>query len=211
MHVDACREVGIELSEESVGRGLLVADQFYIDENVIIPIKKRSLQEQVEVYARYEYIVVKEAGVEIPKEMALQIMQKLGPVPAGMDFILFDDVISALELLKQRHLILGLISNLDRDIMPFCQELGIASYLDVVVTSKEVDSEKPHPPIFLAALERAGVEASEAVYVGDQYNIDIVGAWGVGMKAVLIDRYGLYAEIVDCPLIRNLGELTEQL
>ena len=39
MHVDACREVGIELTEESLSRGLLIADQFYIDENVSSPIR----------------------------------------------------------------------------------------------------------------------------------------------------------------------------
>ncbi len=211
MHADACREVGIELAEESLIRGLLIADQFYIDENTRFPIRRRLPQEQMEVYAQYEHIVLKEAGVEIHEEMALRIMQKLGGVSAGMNFVLFDDVIPTLELLKKRHLTLGLISNMDRDIMPFCQELGIAPYLDIVVTSQEVDSDKPNAPIFLAALKRARVKASEALYVGDQYNLDIVGARGVGMKAALIDRYDLFAEITDCPRIKTLGEIIEQL
>jgi FMN phosphatase YigB (HAD superfamily) len=211
MHADACREVGIELAEERLSRGLIIADQFYMDENARSPIRKRPPQEMMEVYAQYERIVLKEAGVEIPKELALHIMQKLGGVSAKLNFVLFDDVLPTFDLLKQRRLTLGLISNIDRDIMPFCQELGIAPYLDLVVTSQEVDSDKPHPPIFLAALKRASVEASEAVYIGDQYNVDIVGARGVGIKAVLIDRYDLCTEITDCPRIKTLGEIVGQL
>ena len=211
MHADACREVGIELTEESISRGVLIADQFYIEENTRSPIRRRLPQEQMDVYAEYERIVLKEAGVEVPEDLALRIMQKLGGVSAEMNFVLFDDVLPTFELLKQRRLILGLISNIDRDIMPFCRQLGIAPYLDIVVTSQEVDSDKPHPAIFLAALKQAGVQASEALYVGDQYNLDIVGARGVGIEAVLIDRYDLFTEIADCPRIKTLDEIVRQL
>jgi putative hydrolase of the HAD superfamily len=211
LHADAYSEVGIELTKEAISRGLLVADQFYIDENTRVPIRKRLPQEQMEFYGQYERVVLKEAGLEISEELVLRIMQKLGGTSAKVDFILFDDVLPTLEMLKQRRLILGLISNIDRDIRPFCEELGLSPYLDIIVTSQEVDSDKPHPPIFLAALKGAGVEASETIYIGDQYNLDIVGARGVGMKAVLIDRYDLFPEITDCPRIKTLGEVTERL
>ena len=76
-----------------------------------------------------------------------------------------------------------------------------------IVNPGEVGADKPKPPIFLAALERARVNASEAVHVGDQYKIDVVGARGVGISPILIDRYDLYPEVTDCPRIRNLTEL----
>ena len=59
----------------------------------------------------------------------------------------------------------------------------------------------------MIALEKAGVEASEAVHVGDQYKIDAVGAMNAGIKPIIIDRNDLYPEIKDCPRIRNLDEL----
>ena len=211
MQANACREIGIEIAEERLTRGLLLADELYINENARSPIKNRPLKEQMEVYAQYERIVLKEAGVEISDEIALRIMQKLGGVSSKLKFVLFDDVLPTFELLKQRGLVLGLISNIDRDIMPFCQELGLASYLDFVVTSQQVGCNKPHPPIFLAALERAGVKASQALYIGDQYKSDVVGARGVDMKAVLIDRYDLFPEITDCPRIKTLAEVVKHL
>jgi putative hydrolase of the HAD superfamily len=80
-----------------------------------------------------------------------------------------------------------------------------------VVTSKEVGVDKPNPLIFQAALQRAVVDASEAVHVGDQYKMDVVGARGVGINPILIDRYNLYPEVSDCPRIRNLSELADYL
>ena len=95
--------------------------------------------------------------------------------------------------------------------MPFCRGLGLAPYLDLVITSQEIGFEKPHSPIFLAALERTGVKASEAMYVGDHYSIDVVGARGVGMEGVLLDRYDLFGQITDCPRINTLVEVVKHL
>ena len=92
-----------------------------------------------------------------------------------------------------------------------CRELGLEPYLDFVVTPQEVGADKPKPPIFLAALDKARVEASQAVHVGDQYNMDVVGARGVGITPILIDRYDIYPEVSDCPRIHNLSELAQYL
>jgi FMN phosphatase YigB (HAD superfamily) len=83
--------------------------------------------------------------------------------------------------------------------------------LGVVVTSQEVGFNKPQPEIFLAALKQAGVKPPEAVYVGDQHQIDVVGARGAGMLGILLDRYGYFEEITDCPRIRRLTEVAEHL
>ena len=91
------------------------------------------------------------------------------------------------------------------------RELGLTSYLDFVVNSQEVGANKPEPPIFLAALEKAGVEASEAVHVGDQYALDVLGARGVGISPVLIDRYDIEPEVSDCPRVRTLPELVQYI
>jgi FMN phosphatase YigB (HAD superfamily) len=55
------------------------------------------------------------------------------------------------------------------------------------------------------------VQASEAVHVGDQYELDVAGAIGVGIPSVLIDRYDVYPEISDCNRINRLDELYQYL
>jgi putative hydrolase of the HAD superfamily len=123
----------------------------------------------------------------------------------GVAWLLYDDVLPIMKTLKRRGLILGLISNL------IMGDVGLESYLDIVVTAEDVGANKPAPPIFLAALERAGADASEAVYIGDQYETDVVGARGVGIKPILIDRYDLMPEVSDCPRIHSLSEVVEYL
>jgi len=113
--------------------------------------------------------------------------------------------------LKNRGLILGLISNVVQDMESTYKELGIQPYLDVKVTSSEVGCDKPQPGIFLAALKKARVKPEETVYVGDQHDLDIIGARGVGMKAVLIDRNNYFPEIIDCPRIHSLNDIMKYI
>ena len=128
-----------------------------------------------------------------------------------MKLVLFDDVAPVLTDLKDRGLVLGLISNVEQDMTETFHELGLTSWLDVVVTSQDAGFNKPQPEIFHEALRRAGVQPSEAVYVGDQHQVDVIGANDAGMKGVLLDRGGYFEEITDCPRIRSLNEVVEHL
>jgi HAD superfamily hydrolase (TIGR01662 family) len=124
---------------------------------------------------------------------------------------LYDDVVPALTELKGRGLTLGLISNVDRDIEAVYNQLGLADWLQLKITSKEVGFTKPNPEIFRAAVKQAKVKPAEAIYVGDQYQIDILGAEGVGMRGILIDRHDYFADISDATRIRNLAEVAQHL
>ena len=211
LYGEAFRQFGIELSPRDVIRGILTADRYYFEENAKSPVEKRSPQEQMEIYLYYPNTILTEAGVKAPKELPLKILKIVKEQFRGMTFTLFDDVLSTLKTLKERKFILGLLTNLDKDMSPICRKLGLEPYLDFVVTSAEAGVDKPEPPIFLTALQRAGVNASEAVHVGDQYKLDIIGARGVGIAPILIDRYDLYPEVSDCPRIHRLTELAEHL
>jgi putative hydrolase of the HAD superfamily len=89
-----------------------------------------------------------------------------------------------LETLRERGLLLGLVSNaidppdlLHRDLAEF----GIAERLDVAVFSSEVGRRKPDPLIFERTLEALGVAAAESLFVGDTLATDIAGATALGM------------------------------
>jgi len=89
-----------------------------------------------------------------------------------------------LEALRERGLKLGLVSNafdppdlLHRDLAEF----GIEERLDVALFSSEVGRRKPDPEIFRRALDALGVDAPEALFVGDTLASDIAGAAALGM------------------------------
>ena len=92
-----------------------------------------------------------------------------------------------LEALRSRGLKLGLVSNafdpgwlLHRDL----EQMGVAERIDFAVFSSELGRRKPHPEIFQHALDALGVEASEAMFVGDRLYEDVRGSNEAGMTSV---------------------------
>lgn len=206
----AFQQYGIELPDKAIIRGLHTADLYYAEENSRSPVEARSAEEQAKALTLYPKAVLDEAGLEVAEELTFKLIEVAGKQFKEPTFALFEDVLPSLGRFKERGQILGLISNANRDMRALHRELGLENYLDFVITSNEVGADKPQPKIFLAALERAGVEASEAIHVGDQYQLDVLGARGVGINPVLIDRYDISDEY-DCPQIRSLSELVQYL
>ena len=211
LHSQALRESGIELSPEEIMPGLLAADSYFFEENANSPVERREPGKRAEVYRRYYNMMLTRAGVQVDQALLVKIMKRVEELFKGATFVLFDDVLAILKTLKERKLILGLLTNATRGLVSIHRKLGLEPYLDFVVTSEEAGADKPNPLIFQTALQRAGVEASEVVHVGDQYKLDVVGARGVGINPILIDRYNLYPEVSDCPRICNLTEIAEYL
>lgn len=205
----AIREFGFDVSAEQVKPALLQADKLVFDENAKYPMRLRSKEEQTEVYVQYETLLLENIGIDLSNELSTvaNIFKRAEQLYGNIGFALYDDVIPVLKELKEEHLIIGLITNLEIDMKPICTELGLDPYLDFIVTSGEAGSDKPQPEIFLHALKKAGVDPSEAVHIGDQYKIDAVGAMNAGIKPIIIDRNNLYPDISDCPRIQNLDEL----
>lgn len=209
----ALHELGVNVPMERIKHGFLKADKYLFEENFISPVRKRSREEQTKLYLRHQEIILTEIGVDVTEQPDLvgKTLMRLRELSQGLRFVLFEDVLPTLKALKKQKLTLGLLTNLDRDMTPLCRELGLEPYLDFVVTSGEVDSDKPNAPIFLTALERARVKAAEAIHIGDQYKVDVTGARGVGITPLLLDRYDLSPEVNDCPRLHSLSELVQYL
>jgi putative hydrolase of the HAD superfamily len=202
-------ELGIEVAPEALLRPIMVADDFLSKEHSRLSLGKRPKEEMMALYGQYHGIILKEAGLEASPQLIGDILKRA--LTIELKLALYDDVATALDELKGRGLVLGLISNVDRDINSVYDELGLPKWLQLRVTSQDVGFNKPHPQIFQAALKQAGVKPEEAIYVGDQYEIDVVGANGVGMRGILIDRHGFFEAVTDSPRIRRLTELTDYL
>jgi putative hydrolase of the HAD superfamily len=203
----ALKELGFTVLPGVISQGLYLADKNYYEENTRLPVRQRSPEEQAKIYANYQRIVLTEAGIPFNPEIILKLMVRMRQLNTSMKFILFDDVLTTLKTVKEKKFTIGLLTNLQSEINSMCRELGIASYIDLTVTSGEVGADKPNPPIFLRALELSNVKPCEAIHVGDQYQNDVLGARGVGINPILLDRTDLNSEIKDCPRIRSLIEV----
>ena len=124
----------------------------------------------------------------------------------------FADARPTLAALKERGLRVGLLSNthwpqayherfLERD--------GLTPYLDTRCYTSEMIHMKPHPEAFRHALDTLGVEAAEAVYVGDRLFDDVFGAQRAGMRGVHRPNLGVpaYEGVTPDATIETLADL----
>ena len=210
VQAQACRDFDIEVTPEGIARGYALADAFMAGENAGgAPLRRRSPEGRAAFFAEYERLVLQGAGVEVGLGLAGQVWERVRQIP--YDLALFDDVLPSLERLRSLGLTLGLISNMNREGKELAESLGLAAHVDFVVTSQEVGWEKPNPPIFQAALQKAGVGPDQAAHVGDQYTSDVVGARNVGIQPVLMDRFGTPAAGSGRALSTESGQAVERL
>jgi putative hydrolase of the HAD superfamily len=103
----------------------------------------------------------------------------------------YDDARALLASLKFRGYRVGVVSNAvfpGHYFTTRVNELGLAGYIDSFVSSADVGLAKPNPAPYLRALADLGVEAHDAIFVGDSPATDIPGARNAGMRAVLLQR-----------------------
>jgi putative hydrolase of the HAD superfamily len=128
----------------------------------------------------------------------------------ALEFEAFADARPALEQLRSLGLRLVVASNWDCSLPEWLEGAGIWQLVDGAVSSATAGEPKPSPVVFRAALEIAGVEAGEALHVGDSLGNDVQGARAAGIRAVLLDRSGAPPP-PGVETVRSLGEVASLL
>ena len=148
---------------------------------------------------RYVVYVLDELGVRDGATVAaLAAWRRSYNAPHGLWTAIEPGAAEALALAREAGLRTAVISNSNGTVAAILDRLGLGRLLDFVIDSSEVGVEKPDPRIFQIALDRAGLRAHEAAYVGDLYSIDVVGARAAGLSAILMDP-GRCWPPRDCP------------
>jgi HAD superfamily hydrolase (TIGR01549 family) len=133
-------------------------------------------------------------GMGGPEEIASECAREIERGwEVSENFELFEDALPVLDEIRGAELRIGLVSNGIRDLKEFVVHHRLD--VDAVVGSRAHGRVKPHPTIFQAALELLGVEAPDAVMVGDSLEEDVEGARALGMHAILIDREERHPEV----------------
>jgi putative hydrolase of the HAD superfamily len=118
----------------------------------------------------------------------------------------FDDARACLDALVGHRL--GVISNgQSHQQLRKLRRAGLLEAFEVVVVSDECGFAKPEPEIFAHACALAGEPRSNAIYVGDRYDVDATAARRAGLVGVWLDRAGLVEHDRQPPTLRSLREL----
>ena len=85
--------------------------------------------------------------------------------------------------------------------------LGLPELIDFMVCSEEVNAEKPEKKLFARCVEKAGCNAGECLFVGDDPERDIRGALAAGLPAVWLRRSDTGEVPEGVPAIEKLDAL----
>lgn len=112
---------------------------------------------------------------------------------------------AAIDGLARLGLALACVSNADGRAEEHLVRGGVREGLAFVIDSHVVGIEKPDPRIFALALDRLGVAAERALYVGDLRCVDEAGPRAAGMHHVVLDPFGDYAD--GAPAVATIADL----
>jgi putative hydrolase of the HAD superfamily len=97
----------------------------------------------------------------------------------------YPEVREVLGAVRAKGATVALCSNWSWDLDRAVEQAGLTDLFDVMVTSAQAGTRKPHPQIFDHTLERCGVGAADAVFVGDSFGPDVEGPLSIGMSAAV--------------------------
>lgn len=125
---------------------------------------------------------------------------------------LFPFAIDTLTYLQKENYKMHIITNGFKEVQHIkLRESGLTPFFDVIVCSEEVGETKPHPKVFNHSMELAGATPEKSVMIGDDYQVDYLGALNAGMKAVFFNHKGHHKVRKDDEFIHQLNELPERL
>ncbi len=98
---------------------------------------------------------------------------------------LVDGTLELLNILKTKNYKLFIITNGFKEVQyKKLQSSGLESYFTKVFISEEVRTPKPSREIFEYALKSANAKKSRSLMIGDDWEVDVLGALRFGMDAV---------------------------
>lgn len=123
---------------------------------------------------------------------------------ARNDVECYADALPALERLAAQVPLVS-ISNGNADL----ERIGLQRFFQFSVSAREFGTAKPHASIFHTACERLGLQPHEVLHVGDDAELDVLGARDAGLRTAWLNRGdGAWPHPVAPDLtLRDLNEL----
>ncbi len=200
---EALRAVGTERSVDDILAAVrLVWGEYYRD--AVATTFPATPEHDRETESKLERNLLASLGLETEPE-TLQRYARASESGYSRPGVLrpFPEVTEVLAALREMGYRLGIVSNWSWNLRDRVAQVGLDGFFEIIWASAYAGCNKPHPRIFLQALEQMKLPAERALYVGDAYKYDVVGARNAGIDVALLDRNGT-GDDADCPVIRDL-------
>lgn len=207
---EALRTVGVERSVDEINEAVpKVWGTYYRDAATVTFPATEAYDRQSQ--ATLERGLLAELGIERVDDV-LQAYTTAIETAFSQDGVIrpypeVEEVLTALQSLGYR---LGIVSNWSWNLRDRVRQAGLGGYFEIVWASAYAGCNKPHPGIFHQALAQLELAPARAIYVGDSYDHDVVGARNAGVDVALLDREGK-ARDADSAVIPDLWAVFELL
>lgn len=197
-------ELGVSRDEDEIQKAFDFADKYFMKN-----YPGELGQDPKDFYEKYLDLMLAFLRIFTISKMELfkNVFEKS---PPRSKWVPYEETIPFLKEMKDKGVRLGLLTNWGLDARDTLKAVGIAEFFESIVVSSEIGAEKPDAKGFLESLKQLGIKPEDAIYVGDNYYDDVVGANGVGMRAALINRSPFDTEYDSGNYIR-IHSLTELL
>lgn len=188
--------------------------------SVFVHLLDMAIRDASETEVRFYEWLVERAGVEaaLVPQAADRLRQK--DEEQSLWNAVRPGTIETLAALRQEGYSMSVISNAFGHVEEDLAKAGLGEYLERVFDSHLVGFTKPDVRLFRHALQELQLDAGDCVYVGDFFQVDVLGANGAGIAAIHLDPEGLYEGWPGChipsvnelpPLLRSGLHLTDAL
>lgn len=200
---DAAAELGIVLEPALIGRAYRLVDFAYkLHSSRVSTEEGRS-----DFYREFNGALCSALGIERSAD-ALH-PRLLAAFRARRRWQPFPDAVATLRTFSER-VPLFVLANWDARLPTLLAETGLEPYLSGAFASEILGAEKPARACFDAFVTRSGVDPATTIYVGNEYEADVVGARRAGLTPVLVDRDAVFPA-ADCLRVGSLAELVPLL
>ncbi len=124
----------------------------------------------------------------------------------------FVDVEDTLNQLKRQGYKLGIITNgSSRSQRAKISGTDLSNWMETILVSGEEGISKPDAEIYLRALQRLNIDAEHCVFIGDNPQTDIAGAYNVGITSVWVKRHRPWPDNLSFSPDHTISEIAELL
>ncbi len=128
------------------------------------------------------------------------------------------EVYEVIPKIRELGLKTAIVSNTsfsEEGVRAMLENLRLANYFDVIVSSSSLGYNKPVPRIYKHLVRELSLRPREILHVGDSCINDVLGPMSVGLRAALYvglrkDRDADLCSRLDVPVLRSLSELLEK-
>ncbi|MDD4847924.1 MAG: YjjG family noncanonical pyrimidine nucleotidase [Bacteroidales bacterium] len=132
---------------------------------------------------------------------------KISPTKTGV----FPYTIELMEYLHTRYNIDILTNGFSEIQSAKIQYCGLSSYIQNLITSEAAGYKKPDVRMFEFALQKAHAEAETTIMIGDEFEVDIIGAANAGIDTIYVNFQGDFNGVETTYQVSSLKKIMDIL